>query len=63
MCNLSDLVEERGIEKGLRKGLKEGRDSERQEIALQMLRDGMPYEKIIQYTQIPVETLQQWTQN
>jgi len=59
MCNLSDLVEERGIEKGL----KEGRDSERQEIALQMLRDGMPYEKIIQYTQIPVETLRQWVRN
>lgn len=45
MCNLSDLIEERGIEKGIAKGTANAEQS----AALQMLKDGVKPEKIITY--------------
>lgn len=48
MCNMSDLVEARGEEKKAR------------EMALEMLRDGMPHKKVAEYAKVSVETVMQW---
>jgi predicted transposase/invertase (TIGR01784 family) len=49
------IGEEKGLEKGLAKGRMEGRMEERWNVAMSMLRDGLPVEKIIQYTNLPRE--------
>ena len=41
MCNLSDLVEERGIRKGMELGLEQGLEQGRQEAILGLVRDGL----------------------
>lgn len=48
MCNLSDLVEARGEEQRAKK------------VALKMLQDKLPYESIVKYTEIPLETIKEW---
>lgn len=40
MCNLSDLVEERGIKKGIEQGLEQGRQ-EKLDAFLDLVRDGL----------------------
>lgn len=53
MCNLSDLVEECGIEKGIAQGIENGivkRTSYAEHSApIQMLKDGLKPEKIVTY--------------
>ena len=39
MCNLSDLVEERGIEKGLKQGIEQGIKRGKLEMLLQLVRE------------------------
>jgi len=41
MCNLSDLIEERGIEKGIQRGKLEGRLEGKLETLLSLVRDGL----------------------
>lgn len=48
MCNLSDLVENRGIEKAEKAS------------ALAFLRDGLSYERVARVMKISVETLKEW---
>ena len=56
MCNLSELVERRGVEQGIEQGKLE----KAQSIAISMLRDGMPYEQVAKYAGVSVDTLMQW---
>lgn len=52
MCNLSDLVEARGEARGEQQRAKK--------VALKMLHDKLPYESIVKYTEIPLETIKEW---
>lgn len=64
MCNLSELIEERGIQKGLEQGLRQGRgegaSSMCKSIALKMLLDGVAHEQIANYTDVSIEQLKAW---
>lgn len=58
MCNLSEVVEESGIQKGLQKGLQEGRQEGRQEERLFVLKTlmrnmKMPVEQALATLEIP----------
>ena len=55
MCNLSEGVERRGIEKGMARGLTEGRE----QMATDMLIDNEPIEKILKYSRLPLERIQE----
>lgn len=44
---------EKGLEKGMEKGLEKGRDNERIAVALDMLADNEPIEKIVKYSHLP----------
>jgi predicted transposase/invertase (TIGR01784 family) len=47
-----------GRQEGRQEGHREGRKEERAEIAKNMLHDGIPVEKIVQYTQLPREEIE-----
>jgi predicted transposase/invertase (TIGR01784 family) len=47
-----------GLAEGLEKGLEKGREEGRAEVARDMLRDGFPVEKVIQYTKLPREEIE-----
>lgn len=59
MCNISDLVEKRGIKVGEERG----ELAARKKMAIEMLHDGMPYDKVAKYAGVSVETLKQWEEN
>lgn len=46
----------KGMEKGIEKGMEQGI----QQISLELLRDGMPYERVAKYAGVPVEKLKLW---
>ena len=56
---VSEIVEEdarrMASEEGLKEGLKKGLEKAKSEIALQMKKDGMPYEKIAKYTGLSLD--------
>lgn len=56
MCNLSELVEARGVARGVAFG----EAKVKTELAIELLRDGMSYEKVSEYTKVSVETLKEW---
>ena len=68
MCNLGEGLYERAIEKGLEKGIEKGiergveqekRNSERKdrEAALEMIKDGLSFEKIARYMKLSIEAV------
>ena len=59
MCNLSSAIEERGIEKGIKKGIEEGIKQNSIITAEMMIQDNEPASKIMKYTRLSFETLQE----
>ena len=55
MCNLSSAIEERGIEKGIEEGIKQNSII----TAEMMIQDNEPASKIMKYTRLSFETLQE----
>ena len=53
MCNLSEGIEKRGE----RRGEKRGWDLGKQDDVLEMLKDGVPFEKIAQYTKLSLQVI------
>ena len=50
MCNLSDLVIERGIEQGIERGIESGIEQKSHNLAQMMIREAEPTDKIMRYT-------------
>lgn len=46
-----------GMKEGMKEGLKEGLEKGKSEIALQMKKDGMPYEIIEKYTGLSLDII------
>ncbi len=60
MCNLSDLIEERGIEKGIEKGIEQGRRS----TLIALVQDGLlSVEEAAKRTEMTVEDFQKLLSN
>ena len=59
MCNLSSAIEERGIEKGIKKGIEEGIKQNSIITAEMMIQDNEPVSKIMKYTRLSFEKLQE----
>ena len=61
MCNLSEGIERRGEKRGRKLGEelgeKRGWNLGKQDDVLEMLKDGVPFEKIAQYTKLSLETI------
>lgn len=65
MCNLSESIERRGERRGEKRGRKLGEevgekrgwDLGKQDDVLEMLKDGVPFEKIAQYTKLSLEAI------
>ena len=55
MCNLSSAIEERGIEKGIEEGIKQNSII----TAEMMIQDNEPVSKIMKYTRLSFEKLQE----
>ena len=56
MCNLSDLIEERGIERGLVQGMSQGRRDSARDIAVSLLRMGkLSYAEVAKATGLSLE--------
>ena len=56
MCNLSDLIEERGIERGLVQGMNQGRRDSARDIAVSLLRMGkLSYAEVAKATGLSLE--------
>ena len=56
MCNLSDLIEERGIERGLAQGMNQGRRDSARDIAVSLLRMGkLSYAEVAKATGLSLE--------
>ncbi|GHV28889.1 hypothetical protein FACS1894167_07080 [Synergistales bacterium] len=49
---------EQGMERGMEQGMKKGRVEGRAEVARNMLNDGLPVEKVVQYTKLPREEVE-----
>lgn len=63
MCNLSEGIEERGIEKGIKqgmeKGIEKGMAESRMEMAIELMKEKFPMEKISRITRLSMEKLQE----
>ena len=61
MCNLSEGIERRGERRGEKRGRKLGEkrgwNLGKQDDVLEMLKDGVPFEKIAQYTKLSLEAI------
>ena len=61
MCNLSEGIERRGEKRGRKLGEevgeKRGWNLGKQDDVLEMLKDGLPFEKIAQYTKLSLEAI------
>jgi hypothetical protein len=61
MCNLSEGIERRGEKRGRKLGEevgeKRGWNLGKQDDVLEMLKDGVPFEKIAQYTKLSLEAI------
>lgn len=57
MCNLSEGIERRGEKRGQAIGEKRGWNLGKQDDVLEMLKDGVPLEKIAQYTKLSLESI------
>jgi predicted transposase/invertase (TIGR01784 family) len=53
------LMERKGVEKGVKKGVEKGMKKEKLEMARRMLRAGESQEKILFYTEITPEELEE----
>ena len=53
LASLKVRAHDEGLAEGLEKGLEQGRDKEREEMALAMLADNEPVEKIVKYSHLP----------
>lgn len=58
MCNLSQAIEEQGIEQGIEQGMKQGMEENAKRIAIKMLQAGEPIEKIEEYTDLTKSELE-----
>lgn len=56
MCNLSELVERRGIEQGLERGM----EAAKRKIALRLLQEGMSLEQASDVVDVPVSQVRKW---
>ncbi|MBO1306034.1 hypothetical protein JZO70_07670 [Enterococcus sp. 669A] len=52
-------VERKAEERGIERGIKEGREEEKIEIALYMLEENEPVKKIVKYTGLSVEQIEE----
>ena len=63
MCNLSEGIEERGIEKGIKQGIEKGIEKgiaeSRMETAVELMKEKFPMEKISRITRLSMEKLQE----
>ena len=57
MCNLSDLVIERGIERGIEQGIESGIEQKSYNLAQMMIREAEPTDKIMRYTGYSLEKI------
>lgn len=60
MCNLSELVERKGIEQGIEQGIKQGALESKKEIALKMRKKGYSDSTIADILEVGINVLQQW---
>lgn len=59
MCNLSDLIEERGIQQGMQRGMQQGSEEKCRDMVRKMLRFGlMSDEDILKVAEISREELE-----
>ena len=59
MCNLSDLIEERGIQQGMQRGMQQGSEEKCRDMVRKMLRFGlMSDEDILKVAEISQEELE-----
>lgn len=62
MCNLSEGIYEKGvnygISKGISQGFSQGLNKGKTEDALEMLRDGVSFEKVAKYTKLSLKVIE-----
>ncbi|MEG0369559.1 MAG: Rpn family recombination-promoting nuclease/putative transposase [Hungatella sp.] len=59
MCKLLDYAEGKGMERGMEQGMERGM----KKMAMEMLKNHEPYEKIARYAQVSVETVKAWAED
>ena len=59
MCNLSEGIEQRGIEKGIEKGIAQGREQMANETVIEMLKGKMSVDMIARFTKLTVEQVKE----
>lgn len=62
MCNLSDLVIERGVEQGIEQGIESGIEQKSYNLAQMMIREEEPTDKIMRYTGYSLEKIKEIAQ-
>ena len=55
MCNLSQAIEDKGIQKGLQKGIQEGIENGKKETAFELYQDGFSIKQIAKYTKVSIK--------
>lgn len=63
MCNLSDGVEQKGIEKGIKIGIEQGIEQGKRLVVLNMLKENVTIEEICRYAQCDVDYVMQIKEN
>lgn len=62
MCTLLDAFEKEGLEKGVKQGIEQGDLERAKKTACKMLMAGDPIDRIAWILELPVSTIQEWTQ-
>lgn len=60
MTLLGQMLVNDGIERGIERGIEKGRSETLRELAIEMRKNGEPYEKVSRYTRTAVETIRLW---
>ena len=59
MCNLSRALVDQGIEQGIEQGMKQGVEKEKMSLALMMIKEKEPVDKISKYTGYAIDKLKE----
>ena len=57
MCNLSTGIYEQGMERGIAQGMERGVENTRKEMALSMLKEGLPVDMVARITSLSIEEI------
>ena len=63
MCNLSEGIERRGELRGEKRGERRGELLAKKAAVLEMLKDGLSFEKIAQYTKLSLQAIEEIAKN